>query len=236
VLGLAGPFGTAERLNLVERLAYWGGMCGLGYAWGSLASALVQLRFAGRGQLARVLISTLCTTLGITALVLGLNALVFHWLPDRAALAQLVPVLFAICLIVTGSVTYLSQKHTLTPASQPAAPQDTPISQLPQIPLLDRLPLDKRAPLVALCVEDHYVRVKTLKGEEMLLMRLSDAIREVGETSGAQVHRSYWAAFDQVDAARKEGDRAILTMTTGEEIPVSRANLPKVRDAGLLPR
>jgi lipoyl(octanoyl) transferase len=70
----------------------------------------------------------------------------------------------------------------------------------------------------------------------MLLMRLSDAIHEVDHLHGAQVHRSYWAAFDQVASARKERDRVILTMTTGDEVPVSRANLPKIKEAGLWPR
>ena len=69
----------------------------------------------------------------------------------------------------------------------------------------------------------------------MLLMRLTDAIREVGSTVGERVHRSYWAAFDQVDRVERHGDRATLHMRTGIEVPVSRANLPKLKEAGLLP-
>lgn len=102
--------------------------------------------------------------------------------------------------------------------------------------LLDRLPLDKRAPLVALSVEDHYVRIRTTKGEEMILMRLADAIRETAATPGLQVHRSHWVAFDQVVAVRRKGDCALLKMSHGPDVPVSRANLPKLREAGLLPR
>jgi hypothetical protein len=37
---------------------------------------------------------------------------------------------------------------------------------------------------VALSVEDHYVRVRTTRGEEMILMRLSDAIRETAPETG----------------------------------------------------
>jgi len=70
----------------------------------------------------------------------------------------------------------------------------------------------------------------------MVLMRLSDAMKETGDLPGAQVHRSHWVAFSAVRAARRDGDRAILTLTSGVEIPVSRANLPKVKEAGLLPR
>lgn len=119
---------------------------------------------------------------------------------------------------------------------QTVEPVEPVTAQPPVVPLLERLPLDKRGDLVALSVEDHYVRIKTTIGTEMILMRLSDAIRETGDTRGDQVHRSHWVSYDQVASARREGDRAILTLKDGGEIPVSRANLPKIREAGLLPR
>lgn len=70
----------------------------------------------------------------------------------------------------------------------------------------------------------------------MVLLRLSDAIREVGNTDGLQVHRSHWVAKSAVTKAERTGDRALLSMSHGPDIPVSRSNLPKLRDAGLLPR
>ena len=77
-------------------------------------------------------------------------------------------------------------------------------------------------------------RRRTTKGDHLVLMRLGDAMREVGDTAGAQVHRSHWVAFDAVTACRRDGDRAILTLSDGSELPVSRANVGKIRDAGLL--
>jgi DNA-binding LytR/AlgR family response regulator len=101
---------------------------------------------------------------------------------------------------------------------------------------LDRLALAKRGTLIALSVEDHYVRVRTDRGEAMVLMRLSDAIGETAPVKGLRVHRSHWVALDAVVAAKRRGDGAILTMAAGPEIPVSRANVAAIRDAGLLPR
>ena len=101
---------------------------------------------------------------------------------------------------------------------------------------LGRLPLAKRGPLVSLSVEDHYVRIRTRQGEEMVLMRLADAVRETRGVVGLQVHRSHWVALDQVRGAARRGDGAVLTMSTGPDIPVSRANVAAIRDAGLLPR
>ena len=66
-------------------------------------------------------------------------------------------------------------------------------------------------------------------------MRLSDAMEEVGDTQGMQVHRSHWAALDQIVSARRDGAKAILTMTDGREIPASRTYVPALKAAGVLP-
>ena len=89
---------------------------------------------------------------------------------------------------------------------------------------------------MSLSVQDHYVEVTTTKGRELILLRLGDAMAEVGETAGLQVHRSHWVATDQVTAARRDGARAILTMSDGRDIPVSRTYVPAIKEAGLLSR
>ena len=66
-------------------------------------------------------------------------------------------------------------------------------------------------------------------------MRLADAIAETGDTAGLQVHRSHWVALDQVRGVRREGDRAILSMAHGPDIPASRSNIAALKEAGLLP-
>ena len=93
-----------------------------------------------------------------------------------------------------------------------------------------------RGALVALSSEDHYTRIRTTRGEELVLIRLADAIREAEPVKGLQVHRSHWVALDHIAAARRDGDRAILRLSIGSDIPVSRANVARLREAGLLPR
>ncbi|MCG7574140.1 LytTR family transcriptional regulator [Phaeobacter sp. CNT1-3] len=251
VLALVGPFGTIDMLNIAERLGYWGVVSIASYGWGSLMAILFRPKLEQRGLILHILASTVATGMGISALVLTMNMLTLDWSPTSEELSRLLPILFGICLIVSASVIHFSHKRRKAAAAAlPASSStDDEVTNTPPIeesvtpadaditpPIWERLPFDKRGPLVALSVEDHYVRIKTLQGEEMILMRLSDAIREVGSTPGAQVHRSHWAAFDQVKSVRREGDRAILTMINGDEIPVSRANMPKIKEAGLLPR
>ena len=113
-----------------------------------------------------------------------------------------------------------------------------PVAGSPSVPapprLLTRLPLAKRGPLLSLSVQDHYVEVVTTRGRELLLMRLSDAIAETEGCAGLQVHRSHWVALDQVQAAHRDGARAVLTLSDGREIPVSRTYVPAAKEAGLL--
>ena len=80
--------------------------------------------------------------------------------------------------------------------------------------------------------EDHYLRLHTSKGQDLILMRLSDAVAELEGIEGAQVHRSWWVARDAIaDAVRGDG-RATLTLKDGAEVPVSRtyARLLRERD------
>ncbi|GAB5447381.1 MAG: LytTR family DNA-binding domain-containing protein [Gymnodinialimonas sp.] len=218
ILALTGPFGTAGTMPWPARIAYWGAVPALTYGIGYLIHTCAWPFLAARltPALSRAVI-VIATGLAICATVFGLNALVFGLRPDLASAL----ILFAITLLVSAMLELL-------PRDTPATP-DTP-------PLLDRLPLDKRGPLISLSVEDHYVRIRTTKGEEMVLLRLSDAIREVGGTEGLRVHRSHWVALDKVTAVARKGDGALLSMAQGPDIPVSRANMAAIRTAGLLPK
>ncbi len=100
--------------------------------------------------------------------------------------------------------------------------------------ILRRLPQRKRGALLRLSMSDHYVGVATEHGEEMLLMRLSDAIAETAPEEGLKVHRSHWVARRAVRAVEPEGDRATLVLSSGERIPVSRTRMAVLRSAGWL--
>ena len=99
---------------------------------------------------------------------------------------------------------------------------------------MDRLPVKYRgADLWAVSSEDHYLRVHTSRGEELILMRLADAVRELSGAGGVQVHRSWWVAKDGVDDTRREGGKLLLVLKSGTQVPVSRTYLPAAREAGL---
>ena len=202
------------------RFVFWMLVVVLTYAVGCLAYGFADRRYASRAM--RIAVGAALTGTGATLVVLGLGWIILSDLPAGRDLVWAMSNIAAIAVIISVML------HLLYDQPTPPAPQ--------RCLLLDRLPLDKRGALVALSVEDHYVRVRTTKGEDVLLMRLSDAIRETGGLRGLQVHRSHWVALDHVTAARRKGDGAVLTLRTGPDIPVSRANLPAIKEAGLLPR
>ncbi|WP_300377548.1 LytTR family DNA-binding domain-containing protein [Henriciella sp.] len=101
---------------------------------------------------------------------------------------------------------------------------------------LERLPVKYRtAELWAVSSEDHYCRVHTSLGSDLILMRLSDADRELASADGLRVHRSWWVSRAAVRDARREGGRIILILKSDIEVSVSRSHQEAVRAAGLAP-
>lgn len=127
----------------------------------------------------------------------------------------------------------------LAAAAEPApAPGPEPESKpgaLPEMPELiaEKLPVRLRqARLIAIEAEDHYLRVHTDAGSDLVLMRMTDACALLPEAAGARVHRSWWAARGAVGRlARREG-KAELTLQTGLTVPVSRAMQAILREQG----
>lgn len=225
ILGLAGPFGTAGTLPAAGLMAYWVAVAAVGFFLGTGVATLTAevLRAARAPRWPSVLVAGAVTGLANLSALLLINWLVFRLSPtDPAYLWALAPNVVIISMIIAAA--FVAIEDHLAPRTSAAAP--------PRI--LDRLPLDKRGALLSLSVQDHYVEVVTTKGAELVLMRLSDAMAEVGDTPGLQVHRSHWVALGAVRAARRDGARAILTLSDGRDIPVSRTYLPAIREAGLL--
>lgn len=99
--------------------------------------------------------------------------------------------------------------------------------------IFERLkPRLRQSQLYALSAEDHYVRVITSKGDELVLMRLTDAVKELGHLTGLQVHRSWWVAEAGVKTVKKTDGKISLELHSGQTAPVSRTNNKIVREAG----
>ncbi len=225
ILGLSGPFGTFEQMRAIPRTMYWVFVAFMTFGLGLVVNAIV-CRILRRSRIwVQVIASSVCIGCAVAVAVALLNGALFgFWPRSVATMLTFVVQGVAVSFVITSGLALAA------PDPKNGAPQDVAPPAI-----LDRVPYDKRGLLVALSVNDHYVDVVTTKGREMVLIRLTDAIKEVGGTSGLQVHRSHWIALDHVQSAVRHKDGARLTMVTGDVIPVSRANMPAIRETGLLP-
>ncbi len=143
------------------------------------------------------------------------------------AIVQFVYVLIISLIISTGM--YVAHIFEQTKAATDAPSSD------PLAAFMDRLPVKFRtAELHAVSSEDHYLRVHTSLGEELILMRLADAVRELAKADGLQVHRSWWVAKQGVQDEKRVDGRSLLVLPSGTEVPVSRSYRARAKEAGLV--
>ncbi len=127
---------------------------------------------------------------------------------------------------VAGAGTETGTGDVVAASAEPALPASPPAPVF-----LDRVRPERRGRLLALQSDGHYLRVHTDAGSDLVLYRLSDAIRELGTEEGAQVHRSWWVAGR---ALSDERQREVLKLVNGLEVPVSRSFRLAARERGWL--
>jgi len=87
---------------------------------------------------------------------------------------------------------------------------------------IDRLPAALLpAEVLAIKAEQHYIRVYSPTKEYMVLYRFSDALRELDDALGKQVHRSYWVNTQAISSIHAKAKDFSVRISTGVDIPVS---------------
>lgn len=90
----------------------------------------------------------------------------------------------------------------------------------------------RAARLLAVEAHDHYLRVHTDQGAELVTLRFADALTELERAHGYQTHRSWWVAADAIEAVRWRRGTGEATLHGGLVVPVSRNMAPALREAG----
>jgi DNA-binding LytR/AlgR family response regulator len=226
VLALMGAFGSMEA-PLGLRLVYWVPLMVAGGLWGHLCSRLV-FRWVDPDERPWLAILALTAAISgpVSVLVWAVTGMVFE---GEAYPLDALPYMVGPVLTVTAVMSAL---NVFLGKAQPVQTHAALVGAAPsRFP--DRLPPRLRgAAIRAVQAEDHYLRIHTDRGSDLILMRLSDALDELEGLEGAQTHRSWWVARDAVrDVARGDG-RATLTLDGGLVAPVSRRYAKALRDAG----
>ena len=216
VLTILAPLGT-HNFTFGGRALYWIGLC-LAGALGVGLFDLLNKKFSltqnvGLTAFAHSIFATIAVAAFIfpifkpSTLFMALETLFYVW----------------VIAIVISSVGALMPSRS--------APAPTDINARPA--LYDRLtPKLRNADIYAITSEDHYVRVYTSAGNEMILMRLSDAVKETAPLPGLTPHRSWWVAEAGVESAKRKDSKTILTLKNGVTAPVSRSGAKAVKEAG----
>lgn len=225
-LAFSGAFISGDP-PLTLRLAYWIPLMLAGGLWGHVCSGIVcrWIDPAERPWLDAGVLSVMIA-LPMTLLVWAYTGLMFQ---GRMYPLALLPAFLApVGIISLGmSVLNIFISRGQTVRTRAAAVGGGPVRFLDRLP-----PRLKGARLIAVQAEDHYLRLHTDAGSDLILMRLSDAVAELEGLEGAQVHRSWWVARDAVrDVSRGDG-RARLTLEGGLTAPVSRVHARRLRTEG----
>jgi hypothetical protein len=199
-----------------------------------LAAILASVAFAPVSMLLDLLFSP-ATDLGTDPAILVL------YLDETASLA-----LPTVCvwLLVNGvrlsmlSVPLLQEAPKLSDAPKASEGDERSTERAePSVALTEvekafwsKVPRELGADVVSLSAEQHYLHVATTKGRSLILFPISRAIDAVGRLEGMRIHRSHWVAMKHVTSISKEAKGLAVALTSGETLPVSRANRPAVRE------
>ena len=225
VLAAAGGFGTGA-MPLAGRLAYWLALVFIGVALGRLAGRrLIRRPWFETRPATAVALLTLVIGLPITVIAALANAVFRGRAFHPAQVAEVLP---SVLLTTVGMIVLAFMVQARAAAETHAAPAGAPPARF-----LGRLPERLAgATLWAVEAQDHYLRLHTSGGAELILMRLADAVDELEGIEGARTHRSWWVARAAVTAVERADGRATLTLANGVAAPVSRGYMKSLREAG----
>lgn len=244
VLALIGPFGSFDA-PFSLRLIYWLGLAWAGYGcYRPIGGLITRLgTHLDLPQWSLWLIGCVIATVPMTVVV---------WLVTSLPLPLEPPSLdgwiatygytLAIGALVTMVFYLVQAKQEATPVAAPAAaPSPQAASATPGEPaapeparprLLDRIAPALGTDLIALEMEDHYLRVHTALGSDLILLRMRDALAELDGIAGSQVHRSWWVSRAAVERVERDGRNLRLVLSGGLVAPVARNMVPLLKSQG----
>lgn len=217
---LLGPFSTFD-MPLGQRALFWGVTLLAGWA-SMMVPLMVVLRhpaFDDWHAGFRVGLAVLMATAPITYAVREIQVLM--GLEERAAL--ILPLMIRVLLIglLIGGLVYLRVSSRLGLSEKLSAKGPSSF--------LKRLPYDVGDQILSLSTQDHYVEVTTTKGTALILVRFQDAIEELGQTGGVQIHRSHWVAQGAMRKLKRHEGKLMVELIDGRVLPVSRTYAQTVR-------
>jgi hypothetical protein len=229
VLGLLGPFGSYLNDGLLLRLLYWVGAMWLGLLLNG-AGFLITRKWAAPLSWRHwvLLVGWVLAASVPEAFVTRSCALVLwpahaQFLPGWTVWYGQVATISLLCVTCAALATRALTARTTANAIAAPGPATPPVEALARL----------RGHIMALQMEDHYVRVHTGNGSDLILMPLSRAIGSM-TADGIRTHRSWWVARHAVERVEGTPRSMCLRLKNGVVAPVSRSAVASLRAAGWL--
>jgi len=218
-LGHAGPYGTYDKFGLPLRLVFW--FFVIVVPWG-ISKVLFHLakRFSSQGlstTYITVLLIPIIALLG-SALVTIVNLKVGLY-PEQTFFkvwpySILIWLAFAYFIVLPmaliGKALVVEQRKSGVVTMMKFFDSKLPESL-------------KGSKLLALKAEDHYLRVITDRGSELILMKFEDALAALNGYPGIQTHRSWWLASRSLAGVSSlNASTSSIVLDNGTEVLVSR--------------
>lgn len=223
LLAILGPFGSYMNGGPIRLLSYWIGAMLLGLVLYGSAYRIVSARaaFGSRIWLGALVGATLLASIP-EALVT--RAAAFWLWPDLMQLRLPLPVWFA----QTATIGMIAMAGVGFALRRSASASRDDLAGLPSTgPSVAPLEGD----VLALQMEDHYVRVHRSTGSELILMPLGRAI-ETMQAEGLRTHRSWWVATHAVTSVHGNARSMRLLLSNGVAAPVARSAVTRLKAAG----
>ena len=229
VFGGLGPFGSYLNGGLMERVGYWlvslwgcWALFGLGVPW--IARQAYKRRLPlwvwwPPSIIGLALPAALYSRFVATLFWPAITSVGFlEWYGQSVAISA---------IATTGVMLLTRQRDEPKSASEAASGSDSADPRDRLAPALGRT-------VICLQMEDHYVRVHTLRGSALVLMSLSQAMDGLKDVEGQKVHRSWWVARSAIEGVVEDGRNIRLKLSQGLQAPVSRAHVGRLREQGWL--
>lgn len=227
LMGFLGPFGS-DAIPGVDRYLYWmicmvgGGLIGI------VLDDLLGRRIANTWV--RVAAVSIVMTPPVSLLVMSTEHLLMGGRVDAEGFMRLIWQVWPISLAVMATRTLVWRR---TPAR--IETRTVVAAPLPEAEAVFRRRLSARrrgARLIAVEAHDHYLKVHTDVGSELITLRFADALEELALAHGWRVHRSWWVAADAVEAVRWRRGAGEIRLLGGLMAPVSRTYAPVLKGTG----
>lgn len=225
-LGLAGAFGTSDA-PLLNRLALFIIASFIGSFFAFFTSYVLDkfINDDDKPILYHILFLVIMA-IPTTFFIMLLGSVFFHFDISVKRYLWFMPTV----MLISGFFTILHSLIERVPLQTHVAATN---NETPK--LISRLPIKYRhATIYAIKSEDHYLRIYTSIGDELILYRFGDALKDLEGIEGVQTHRSWWVAIGAIEENQKDYGKNFYLLKNQIKAPISRSFMKGLKALNLL--